>query len=411
MAKVLFTWELGMGLGHIVPIKSLAKHFVAEGHDVYIALKDLKHGHAFFSDMPITILQAPINQSINNNAPIACYSQLLAANGFDSISELTSHCLAWQSLYKLINPDIILFDHSPTALMASRGLAAITVYIGTGFTIPPDQVPFAPFQPERLTEASKHELIEHEKATLKTINQVLRTLNKPKLQRLGQLYGDVTHSIFKSLPEFDHFGPRPKGNYVGVTHLETGMKQPMWPNVSGKKVFIYLKPFEYIECILDALVDTQTSVIIYSNDINSKRFEPYLNKNICFEDDTLDMNMVAKQTDIAITNGNHGTLMQFILNRVPVMMIPLHWEQQLLALRMQAQGIGVLSRKDQPDHIIQKLKSILLVNGCSAAVEQLATKYEDFDGPEMQKQFCLQLMQEANEKRQKIKGKKSVPRG
>lgn len=398
MTKVLFTWELGMGLGHIVPIKALAKHFVAEGHEIYIALKDLKHGYSVFADMPITLLQSPINQSISSKEAIACYSQLLAANGFNNLDELTSQCLAWTALYDLIDPDIIFFDHSPTALVASRGLNAITVYMGTGFTIPPDQIPFAPFQPDRLTETSKQALIDHEQSILSNINRVLDRLKKPTLKRLGQLYGDVNHSVFKSLPEFDHFGGRNNGNYVGVTELEDEMKSPVWPKTSGKKVFIYLKPFEHVEHILDELVKTDTSVIFYTNDINSKRFEAYQNKNICFEADPLDINQVAKEANIAITNGNHGTLVQFILNRVPVMMIPLHWEQQLLALRMQAQGIGVLSRKDQADHIIQKLRSILLVNGCSAAVDKLAAKYEGFNGTQMQREFCLRIMKEAEDR-------------
>lgn len=400
MLKVLFTWELGMGLGHIFPIRALATHFVATGHEVYIALKDLKHGHSVFLDMPVTLLQAPINQSIATNAPIKCYSQLLAANGFNNASELTSHCLAWQALYELINPDILFFDHSPTAIVASRGLTAITVNMGTGFTIPPDQVPFALFQPGQLTTTDKQSLLDHEQSIVKVVNQVLCRLDKPVIERLGKLYSDVTFSIFQSLPEFDHFSARLDGRYIGVTQLETELKMPVWPKNSGKKIFIYLKPFEHIERILETLVDTETSVIFFTNDINHKRFESYQNKNICFESEPININAVAKEANIAITNGNHGTLMQFILNRVPVMMIPLHWEQQLLALRMQEQGIGVLSRKDQPDQIIQKLNSILLVNGCSTAVEKLAAKYQGFDGQKLQKQFCRQLIQEAEGKNQ-----------
>lgn len=404
MAKILFTWELGMGLGHIVPIKSLAKHFVTEGHDVYIALKDLKHGYSVFADMPITLLQSPISQSISNKAPIACYSQLLAANGFNKTDELASHCLAWQSLYDLIQPDVIFFDHSPTALMASRGFHATTVHMGTGFTIPPDQIPFAPFQPDRLVKADYQALIEHETSLLNRINNVLSLMKKPTLQRLGQLYGDIDHSLFTSLPEFDHFGARIHGNYVGVTESEDNMKSPVWPNTSGKKVFIYLKPFEYVERILDELIDTNTSVIFYTNDINSKRLEAYQNKNICFEADPLDIKQVAKEANIAITNGNHGTLLQFILNRVPVMMIPLHWEQQLLALRLQSQGIGVLTRKDDVEHIVQSLRRILRVEKCSAAVDNLAAKYETFNGVKLQKDFCFQIMNEAKNKRSVTSG-------
>jgi len=401
MANVLFTWELGMGLGHILPIKSLAQHFVNDDHQVYVALKDLKHGHTVFKDMPVKLLQAPFSQSPPNRNAIACYSQLLAANGFDQPDELMGLCLAWQTLFDLIKVDILLIDHSPSALLAARGLSIIKANIGTGFTVPPNGKPFAHFQVKQATQLLENSLIEHESHTLYVCNQVLQKLNSPLLNQLGDLYTEPQHTGILSLPEFDHFAQRKSDLYLGITAHKSIQNKPNWPNTQGKKIFIYLKPFEHLKPFLQALMDTHASIIFYSNDIQAKQLSDFKAPHIHYETKALDLELVAAQADIAITNGNHSTLMHFILHKVPVMMIPLHWEQQLMALRMQAQGIGVIGKKNQPEQLIQSLQSILRVNGCSNAVRNLSNKYQIFDAAERQRQFCQRLISEA--KTQKAK--------
>jgi UDP:flavonoid glycosyltransferase YjiC (YdhE family) len=401
MASVLFTWELGMGLGHILPIKSLAQHFINEGHEVFVALKDLKHGHTVFQDTPVKLLQAPFSQSPLSSNAIACYSQLLASNGFEQPDELMGLCLAWQSLFDLIKVDILLVDHSPSALLAARGLSIIKANIGTGFTIPPNSKPFAHFQPKQSDQQLKQSLIEHESHTLMVCNHVLKKLNSPLLNQLGDLYADPQYTGILSLPEFDHFTQRKADSYLGITAHKSIQSKPNWPNTAGKKIFIYLKSFEHLKPFLHALVDTQAAIIFYSNDIQAKQFSDFQAPHIHYETQALDLDLVAAEADIAITNGNHSTLMHFILHKVPVMMIPLHWEQQLMALRMQAQGIGVIGNKNQPAQLIQSLKSILRVNGCSDAVRNLADKYQDFDAAGKQRQFCQRLISAAKTKKAK----------
>ena len=41
MARILFTWELGEGNGHIVPHFDLLSRLVKKGHQVYLAAKNL----------------------------------------------------------------------------------------------------------------------------------------------------------------------------------------------------------------------------------------------------------------------------------------------------------------------------------------------------------------------------------
>ena len=41
MSHFLFTWEIGSGLGHTVPLALVAGPLLARGHEVHFALRDL----------------------------------------------------------------------------------------------------------------------------------------------------------------------------------------------------------------------------------------------------------------------------------------------------------------------------------------------------------------------------------
>ncbi len=41
MARMLLTWELGAGLGHLVPLRQLAIALVSRGHEVFVAARDI----------------------------------------------------------------------------------------------------------------------------------------------------------------------------------------------------------------------------------------------------------------------------------------------------------------------------------------------------------------------------------
>jgi UDP:flavonoid glycosyltransferase YjiC (YdhE family) len=56
----------------------------------------------------------------------------------------------------------------------------------------------------------------------------------------------------------------------------------------------------------------------------------------------LDLQMVSESCSVAISNGNHGTVCQFLMAGIPQLVAPLHMEQELLARRLQEMGAALM---------------------------------------------------------------------
>src|SRR6478672_7698711 len=143
MPTILFTWEQGGGLGHIVPMLPIARGLAARGHRVFMALRDLSRARAVFEEDSIHLLQAPFKVGAPDFPilPSMNFAHLLHNIGFADVRELGAMAEAWGNFYSMVRPDLILFDHSPTALLASRAHGSRKAMLGQGFFSPPDQSP------------------------------------------------------------------------------------------------------------------------------------------------------------------------------------------------------------------------------------------------------------------------------
>jgi UDP:flavonoid glycosyltransferase YjiC (YdhE family) len=176
MANILLTWELGGGLGHLVNLLPLAKHLRQQGHRVAAALRDLSRVYEFFQGLDVTCLQAPIKTRVDDNRfdPPRTFSHILYNTGFGDYEELSWMTAAWRHLYDLVQPDLIVFDHSPMALLAARGCKAKRALIGTGFFCPTDSYPLPNLRPW-LQDQDPAQLCRDEDHVLSNVNRLLRS--------------------------------------------------------------------------------------------------------------------------------------------------------------------------------------------------------------------------------------------
>jgi hypothetical protein len=213
-ATVVFCWELGGGLGHLMQMLPLAQDLAKAGHRVYVALRDLDRAGALYASAGVSFLQAPVWLSgAAQFARPATFAQMLANCGFGSNAALFARACAWRNLMKMVAPDLVVFDHAPSALLASRGLPdpPRRALIGSGFCSPPDdggEGPWAIVRPEEAAAIGSERLREDDAAVLARCNWVLGKWGSPPLQRLGQLYSEVDENFLTTFPELDHFPGR-----------------------------------------------------------------------------------------------------------------------------------------------------------------------------------------------------------
>jgi hypothetical protein len=377
MATFLLTWELGQGLGHLVNLRPLAEGLRTRGHRVALALQDLSRAKAVFPSEQIEFFQSPLKQwRMADAGPTLSFAHVLRDNGFDDASKLAGLAEAWRSIIRSVQPDVMVLDHSPTALLAARGFTAKRVLLGTGFFCPLDESPLTCLQP--WLHADPAALVAEERSVLATMNSVLSSWQLPPLQRVAQLYYPHDEHLLVTFSELDHYGVRPGQRYWGAWQSGFG-KAPVWPAGTGKRIYAYLKPFQELPALLELLARSGMPTIVYSGGIAENLQRRFSTPTLRFEHDPLDMQKVGRECDWAILNGNHGTLVALLMAGKPTLHIPIHVEQALLVNALIRMGAGLGASPADPRHIEAQFRQMLVDTQCAAAAQAFAARHADFD--------------------------------
>ena len=344
MAHIHFGWELGGSLGHAGRIKPLAQEMLRRGHRVSISLRDLVLTDTLLHDVGAPRFQAPVwlHQVNGVPSPPASVAEILLGCGYLNANALQGLFTGWRSLLQDLQPDLLVADYAPTAVLAARSLGLRSATVGIGFFIPPDRAPmprlrdWEPVQPGRIEHADAQ--------MLASINTVLQRAAAPPLQRAVQaLIGDAPMML--TWREIDHYGRDhlPAGQrWWGPSMLPAAGLPPEWPAGSGPKVFAYLKAAHPDHgAVLQALVKRGCRTVCYLPEVASGQPPPVASPLIHYARGPVDLGAALPDSELCICHAGESTLAQALLAGVPLLLLPTQMEQFMIARRVEESGAGV----------------------------------------------------------------------
>lgn len=375
--RILLAWELGAGLGHLMPMRLLAAALRQRGHRVFLALRDLQSTRQALGAESQDLLQAPLLLGPPQR-PVKLqlsYASLLHNCGFDSVTGLTGRLQAWRTLLQSLSIDAVVAVHAPTALAAAGSLQVPAATLGTGFVQPPAQTPFPAFFPDQ--SVGEPLLRRNEAVVLGVLNGALGELGSAPLPDLASLL-QRAHPALLSYPELDHYPLPRRIPYLGQPDFSQGLPV-RWGPRPEKRVFAYLRPFPGLHELLLALKNLKAQVLVHVGDLDPARLKAYLRPGLVVSDSPAHLRQVAADCDAYVGYAPHGSTAEMLLAGKPGLLIPTNVERQLVARRAEALGAArVLPQSSGQDHA-GALQSLLEDPALRSAAEAFAQRHAGQD--------------------------------
>ncbi len=350
MSRVLAVWEMGANMGHIDRMLVSARALRRRGHVVTFLLRDLSRAHARVAAAGFAMGQAPIWLPQLANPPrLGNYTAVLAAAGWLDPAGLAALVCAWRTAFDLLQPDLLIADHAPTALLAARGRPFPVWAVGNSFELPPPGACFpaiAWWDPAAAAVAAAG-CADDDARLLRSANQALALLGDAPLPRLTALF-EPAHKALVSLPEFNHYGAYPDTFLqLGASYVGDSGVAPVWPEGQGRRAFVYLSPTApEFRVVLAALHEQGWLALVHAAGLSNEAATRLGGPWVRFEPAPVQTDAAVASADVVISHASVGMVSAAALAGKPQLVLPSHKEQMMVAQRVQEAGVGLLVAAD-----------------------------------------------------------------
>lgn len=387
MSNILIVWELGGGLGHIVPIARLADLLMARGHRLSIVLKDLRQASQFFDLHSVSLFQAPYLFPSKRNQATRSYADILSSLGYSDSQALLSAVAGWRSIFDSVQPDMILFDSAPTALLAYRDKPVKKIVYSIPYSILPEGQGLRSLDGPELEE--RDEINMQDARLTGVINQVAEKYKLPPLTRLTDLYC-VDHSYIYTVQSVDPYaGTRMRCSYVPVFASEARTQKLAWRS-DKPKVLAYLKPVNRIfDLVLDALVSLDVEVVLFAPNTGVRLVEKFGGEHFQVSSKPVHLDSLLVEAGLVICNAGCNVISQSVVRGVPLLLAPIHLEQSHNAWMSQKLGYALcLEQTETMESVKVKINDLISTDTYQAQARTQSLR---------ESEVCLELSQVCDE--------------
>ena len=380
MASILYAWEFGANLGHVGAFMPLARTLRDQGHEVHWAVTQPASVGDFLASQNFSCVAAPVIPELSRPGPPLSYADILLRFGYADAKALFGLVGAWLELMRLTGAKLVMADHAPTAVLAARILGLPVMLFSNGFTVPPRHSPLPNMRP--WSPLPLQALVDLDAAALSNINIVLARFGKTPLTHLANLF-DVAEESLVSFPELDHYADRGPARYWGSLPSAGGGARLDWPE-SGegkKRIFAYLRrEVVHAESALITLHALGHSTLIYFPEVPPEFVGRFSASHLRFAAQPADIDQMTREADLAVTYSSLATTTAFLLAGKPLLLLPTHLEQYLVARRVVEMGAGELVSPEAPvGDLVPPLTKLLTSPEYGQNAQAFAAKYAQFD--------------------------------
>ncbi len=374
MKTIFFAWELGLNYGHIASIAPIARRLRAVGHRCIIAAQTVLTAFQTHDPPFDMILPAPISRAKHTRAPTLTYPQLCKDGGFDDAMELTALTRSWLSLFDLVQPDMIVAEHAPVALLAAAISGTPCAQLGSSFMVPPRTVPMAAMWPLASVDAAARAAADAEVEAV--LNQSCAMLGVPGYDNFAALLATAEDYV-KTWPELDHYGPQPGRHYYGPMLGFDGAARIDWPHGDGPRLFAYL-PADVRD--RDAMIEA-LGALGWPTVLHGGALPADLPRHIRFSAKAVDIAQMGNEADIFVNHGGHGTVAAGLRYGKPQLLLPSTFERSILAYRAVQAGIACVPLQEEPTarQLTTLLKATKATGTLATSCRQIAQRYAGYD--------------------------------
>lgn len=374
MARLLATWELGLGNGHINYLASAARGLAALGHENWLATRDVVTARVL-PDRPFArVLQAPLWTRSLVSTMTYSYGQVIADGGFADDEGLTEIVRSWLALFDLVQPDAVYGEHAPASLLAAHIARLPAARIGTPFTCPPVVRPMPELVPWLADSAARR--AGADAVPNRVIRSVCRAFGAPVLNGVADLLATAT-PFLTSWPELDPFGGRSDSRFYGPLEGIGASARPDWPAARGPRIFVYVPLDRPIAPPIAAALAQRGWPAVWMS-AQSPGFD--LPASIRHEVEPVDVAAAMAEATLVVHRGGHGLCHDAISAGCPQLLLPDRVEARSHALQVAARSLGRLAPSWDSDGIGETLDALARIDAPEvAACAAAAARHADYD--------------------------------
>lgn len=373
----MIAWELGGNYGHIARCLPIAKALRSRGHTVILAVRDLHTAAEMLAPEGFAYCQAPIAQCrVKTRSPPVSYAEILLGEGYLEPNVLLGMTQAWTTLLELHGASVLLADHSPTALLAAHLMGVPHVAIGNGFAIPPDQSPLPSIRPWENVSAQR--LQDADQRLQQSLDALVARFATTRQIALQNLFRE--NCLLDTFPEFDNYGHREFGHYIGPIFGFSNGVQATWQKPEARKILLYVRPeTPGFGMLMAALADIDAEKLCIIPGLSLKEAHRFANRNTRISLEPLALGALLKETDLMVCQAGSGTTNKALLAGVPLLGVPAHVEQHLTALCLERLGAGLsMGTNREPENFKRKIKTLIEDPGFRSGARAFAQAHEGF---------------------------------